>query len=189
MTAGGFYLAIMTICVIAGLAIWLGLWGTRDKNLALSTTPQQRRRSIFHAVFLSLYLFPAAIYFFYDRFEQDGTWHQTIVRDEPVVEFKIIFVILTGALFLFSGVASYLYAITRLTYFATTTKAPYLVVVLAPYLIAAITIMASAAGLMTIDNIDLIKNFYSTLNIVWAFSLAFVCFQVFSNFKNLYQYS
>jgi methane/ammonia monooxygenase subunit C len=73
---------------------------------------------------------------FVTNYGEDGTWHQTIVEEETsfsafMSEIAPIFIVIA---YLIIGVAVFLYAKTRLPYFAKAFNLPYFMMVLGTYL-------------------------------------------------------
>jgi len=115
-------------------ALWGYLWKTRDRNLDALAPREELRRNFTHLIWLVAYAW--AIYWGASYFtEQDGTWHQTIVRDTDFTPSHIIEFYLSYPIYIITGFASFLYAKTRLPYFSEGVSLPYLILVVGPFMI------------------------------------------------------
>ena len=124
--------------VVTASVLWGYLWKTRPRDLdAIAGTREDLRRNFTHLVWLVAYSY--AIYWGASYFtEQDGTWHQTIVRDTDFTPSHIIEFYLSYPIYIISGFAAFIYAHTRLPYFNYEKKGlslAYLVVVVGPFMI------------------------------------------------------
>ena len=114
--------------------LWGYIWKTRDRNLAALSPRCELRRNMTHLVWLFAYA--NAIYWGASYFtEQDGTWHQTIVRDTDFTPSHIIEFYLSYPIYIITGFGAFLYAKTRLPFFADGLSLPYLVTVVGPFMI------------------------------------------------------
>lgn len=114
--------------------LWGWLWKTRDRNIGAVTPREELRRH--HTHWLWLIAYGTAIYWGASYFtEQDGTWHQTIVRDTDFTPSHIIEFYLSYPIYIITGMGSFLYAKTRLPYYAKGLSLQYLVVVVGPFMI------------------------------------------------------
>jgi len=87
-----------------------------------------------HLIWLFAYAW--AIYWGASYFtEQDGTWHQTIVRDTDFTPSHIIEFYLSYPIYIITGFGAFLYAKTRLPHFANGLSLPYLITVVGPFMI------------------------------------------------------
>ena len=113
---------------------WSALRRTRTQPLALMTPREELRRNLTHLVWLAAYAW--AFYFGASFFtEQDATWHQTVVRDTDFTPSHIIVFYLSYPIYIITGCGSFLYARTRLPYFAKGLSVPYLLSVVGPFTI------------------------------------------------------
>lgn len=127
------YIEIVVEIVIASV-LWGYLWKTRDRNLANLHPRDELRRNMTHLIWLFAYAW--AIYWGASYFtEQDGTWHQTIVRDTDFTPSHIIEFYLSYPVYIITGGASFLYAKTRLPYWSEGISLPYLIAVTGPFMI------------------------------------------------------
>lgn len=124
----------LVVGAIAAASLWGYLWMTRDRNLA-SLSPAAEMKRYFNLVaFLGVYTF--AVYWAASYFaEQDGSWHQTVIRDTSFTPSHIILFYLTFPLYIILGVGAYLYAMTRLPLFAKGISVPLAVAVVGPFMI------------------------------------------------------
>jgi methane/ammonia monooxygenase subunit C len=114
--------------------LWGWLWKTRDRNLDRLAPREELRRHVHHLVWLCAYGF--AIYWGASFFtEQDGTWHQTIVRDTDFTPSHVIEFYLSYPVYIITGMGAFLYAKTRIPYFSKGLSLPYLLVVIGPFMI------------------------------------------------------
>lgn len=123
---------VLEIAISAGL--WGWLWKTRDRAVETITPREELRRHFNHAIWLCAYA--TAIYWGASFFtEQDGTWHQTVIRDTDFTPSHIIEFYMSYPIYIITGTASFLYAKTRLPQFAKGVSLPYLLVIVGPYMI------------------------------------------------------
>jgi len=81
-------------------------------------------------------MYAIAIYYGASYFtEQDGTWHQTIVRDTDFTPSHIIEFYLAYPIYIITGVSALLYAKTRLPAYQEGLPLMYLVAVIGPFMI------------------------------------------------------
>lgn len=122
------------ILLASWVILWAWLWRTRDRNLAALGPREELRRYFNLLAFLGVYAF--AVYFTGSFFaEEDGAWHQTVVRDTSFTPSHIVLFYGTIPLYILFGVGSFLYAMTRLPKFAERISIPLLVAVIGPFLI------------------------------------------------------
>ncbi|MVF22130.1 methane monooxygenase/ammonia monooxygenase subunit C [Methylocaldum sp. BRCS4] len=121
--------------VITASILWGYLWKTRTRDMDAVTPREQLYRHMTHGIWMCCYAW--ALYWGGSYFtEQDGTWHQTIVRDTDFTPSHIIEFYLSYPIYIISGGASFLYAHTRLPAFAKNGfSLAYLVVVVGPFMI------------------------------------------------------
>lgn len=110
------------------------LWKTRTRDFSSVSNREILRRHFHHFCWLVAYA--NAIYWGASYFtEQDGTWHQTIVRDTDFTPSHIIEFYMTYPIYICTGIGCFMYAYTRLPYFAKGVSLPYLLVVVGPFMI------------------------------------------------------
>lgn len=110
------------------------LWKTRTRDMGSVAPREQLRRHFHHFVWLVAYA--NAIYWGASYYtEQDGTWHQTIVRDTDFTPSHIIEFYMTYPIYIVTGTGAFMYAYTRIPFFAKGVSLPYLLVVVGPFMI------------------------------------------------------
>lgn len=120
--------------VVTASVLWGYIWKTRDRNVMSITPREELRRHFTHWTWLFMYAI--AIFFGASYFtEQDGTWHQTIVRDTDFTPSHIIEFYLSYPIYIITGMASLLYAKTRLPAYQDGLVLQYLVSVIGPFMI------------------------------------------------------
>jgi methane/ammonia monooxygenase subunit C len=120
--------------IVVASMLWGWLWKTRDRNLDKLSGRDEVRRHFHHLNWLCAYAF--AIYWGASFFtEQDGTWHQTIVRDTDFTPSHVIEFYLSYPVYIITGMGAFLYAKTRLPCFSKGISLPYLIVVVGPFMI------------------------------------------------------
>jgi methane/ammonia monooxygenase subunit C len=108
------------------------LWKTRDQAVVTLTPREELRRNMIHMIWLAAYGF--AFYWGTSFFtEQDATWHQTVVRDTDFTPNHIIVFYFSYPVYIITGWGAFLYAKTRLPYFAKGLSVPYLFSVVGPF--------------------------------------------------------
>ena len=124
----------MVLEVVTASVLWGYIWKTRDRKVMSITPREELRRHFTHWVWLVMY--GIAIYYGASYFtEQDGTWHQTIVRDTDFTPSHVIEFYLSYPIYIITGVASFLYAKTRLPTYQQGLPLQYLVSVIGPFMI------------------------------------------------------
>ncbi len=124
----------MILEVVIASTLWGYIWKTRDRKLASISAREELRRHFTHWTWLVMYGW--AIYFGASYFtEQDGTWHQTIVRDTDFTPSHIIEFYLSYPIYIITGGAAFLYAKTRLPAYSNGNSLQYLVAVVGPFMI------------------------------------------------------
>jgi methane/ammonia monooxygenase subunit C len=117
-----------------GAALWELLWKTRDHNVVILTQREELRRNMTHLIWLAAYAW--AFYWGVSFFtEQDATWHQTVIRDTDFTPNHIVVFYLSYPVYIITGWGSFLYAKTRLPFFAKGWSVPYLLSVVGPFTI------------------------------------------------------
>ena len=111
------------------------LWKTRTRNPDAVPPREILRRHFHHLCWLTAY--GSAIYWGASYYtEQDGTWHQTIVRDTDFTPSHIIEFYMTYPIYIITGIGAFMYAHTRIPYFMNQgISLPYLLVVIGPFMI------------------------------------------------------
>lgn len=123
---------VLVVSIASALCGWL--WKSRDRKVMSITPREELRRHFTHWTWLVCY--GVAIYFGASFFtEQDATWHQTIVRDTDFTPSHIIVFYLSYPIYIITGMASFLYAKTRLPTYHNGMSLMYLVAVLGPFMI------------------------------------------------------
>ena len=117
-----------------GPSLWPSLSKTRTHAVTFPSPREELRRNLTHLIWLSAYAW--AFYFGASFFtEQDATWHQTVVRDTDFTPSHIIVFYLSYPVYIITGCGAFLYARTRLPYFAKGLSIPYLLSVVGPFTI------------------------------------------------------
>jgi methane/ammonia monooxygenase subunit C len=116
-----------------GLVGWL--WKTRDRNLEAVTPREEVRRFMY--LFGWLLAYGVAIYWGASYFtEQDGTWHQTVIRDTDFTPSHIIEFYMSYPIYIIIGVGGFMYARTRLPIFGLKGySVAYLLLFIGPFMI------------------------------------------------------
>ena len=124
----------MVLEVVTASVLWGYIWKTRDRKVMSITPREELRRHFTHWVWLVMY--GIAIYYGASYFtEQDGTWHQTIVRDTDFTPSHVIEFYLSYPIYIITGVSAFLYAKTRLPTYQQGLPLQYLVSVIGPFMI------------------------------------------------------
>jgi len=127
------YIEIVLEVTIASI-LWGWLWKTRDRKVLEISPNEALKRHFTHWIWLACYGW--AIYWGASYFtEQDGTWHQTIVRDTDFTPSHIIEFYLSYPIYIITGMASFLYAKTRLPYYQQGVSISYMIVIIGPFMI------------------------------------------------------
>ena len=121
--------------LISFLALVGYLWKTRDKDVA-NVAPREEMRRIFYLLNWIL-VYGIAIYWGASFFtEQDGTWHQTVIRDTDFTPSHIIEFYMSYPMYIIIGVGGFMYARTRLPTFATKGwSIAYVILFVGPFMI------------------------------------------------------
>lgn len=128
-----FYIQL-TVLPIVGAGWWAYLWFTRDRHLDQLQPREELRRYFVLLGMIAVYVF--AVYWGASYFaEQDGSWHQTVVRDTSFTPSHIAIFYLSFPIYIIIGVAGFIYSITRLPRFAERISIPYVVAVAGPFMI------------------------------------------------------
>lgn len=118
--------------VIASL-LWGWIWKTRDRALDRITPQVELSRYFGNLVWLMAYTF--TLYFAAWFTEQDGAWHQTVIRDTDFTPSHIIEFYMSYPIYIIIGVGAYLHARTRIPQFAKAHSLPYIFLVGLPLMI------------------------------------------------------
>lgn len=119
--------------VVLSVALWGWLWWTRDRQLAALDPKVELRRWFYLGLWLSAYTF--AVYWAASFFaEQDGAWHQVIIRDTSFTPSHIVMFYGAFPLYIILGIATYLYASTRIPVYNKGVSFPLLGAVAGPFL-------------------------------------------------------
>jgi methane/ammonia monooxygenase subunit C len=114
--------------------LWGYIWKSRDRKVMSITPREELRRHFTHWTWLCMYGW--AIYYGASYFtEQDGTWHQTIVRDTDFTPSHIIEFYLSYPIYIITGGAALLYAKTRLPTYQKGLSLQYMVAIVGPFMI------------------------------------------------------
>jgi methane/ammonia monooxygenase subunit C len=172
--------------VVTASVLWGYIWKSRDRNLAAITPREELRRNMTHLVWLFAYA--NAIYWGASYFtEQDGTWHQTIVRDTDFTPSHIIEFYLSYPIYIITGFGAFLYAKTRLPFFAEGLSLPYLVTVVGPFMILPnVGLNEWGHTFWFMEELFVAPLHYGFVAFGWlALAIAGVLLQVFASFSNL----
>jgi methane/ammonia monooxygenase subunit C len=120
---------------LAFLGITGYLWKTRDRDLE-NVAPREELRRLFNLLSL-IVLYGVAIYWGASYFtEQDGTWHQTVIRDNDFTPSHIIEFYMSYPIYIVIGVTGFMYARTRLPTFGSKGYSiAYLLLFVGPFMI------------------------------------------------------
>ena len=120
---------------IVGILMWGTIWFTRDKNIESISASEEVRRYFTFVMWLGVYTF--AVYWAASYFaEQDGAWHQVVTRDTSFTPSHIMIFYLSFPVYIIFGVASLLYAYTRLpVYQKEGVSLPHVLAVVGPFMI------------------------------------------------------
>ena len=118
----------------ACLLNWAYLIFTRDRNLAALAPADELRRYFVLTTWLVVYSWT---FFWTGSFfaDGDGVWHQTTLRDTPLTPSHIVLFYGTIPVYLFVGVGSFLYAMTRIPAFCRGISLMHVFAVTGPFLI------------------------------------------------------
>jgi methane/ammonia monooxygenase subunit C len=124
----------MVLEILTASVLWGYIWKSRDRKVMSITPREELRRHFTHWVWLVMY--GIAIYYGASYFtEQDGTWHQTIVRDTDFTPSHVIEFYLSYPIYIITGVSAFLYAKTRLPAYQKGLPLQYMVSVIGPFMI------------------------------------------------------
>lgn len=107
---------------------------TRDRNIDAVAPREELRR--YCTLYMWFVVYGVALFWGASFFtEQDGTWHQTVVRDTDFTPSHIIAFYMSYPIYVITGLGSFVYAKTRLPQFAHSWSLPYLMLVCGPFMI------------------------------------------------------
>jgi len=110
--------AELILVPIIGVIMWTWLWVTRPRNETMVAAKEEVRRYFTFVMWLVVYTF--AVYWAASYFaEQDGAWHQVVTRDTSFTPSHIMIFYLSFPVYIVLGVASLIYAATRLPKYRT----------------------------------------------------------------------
>jgi len=113
---------------------WIYLIVTRDRNLSALSPREELRRYFVLTMWLVVYSF--TIFWTGSFFaDGDGVWHQTVLRDTPLTPSHIILFYGTIPVYLFMGIGSFIYAMTRIPAFCRGISLMHVFAVTGPLLI------------------------------------------------------
>jgi methane/ammonia monooxygenase subunit C len=128
-----FYIEIALEVLFAITVAWY-LWRTRDRHLELLSTREEIRRYFTLVMWGGIY--GLAVYWAGSYFgEQDNAWHQAAVRDTPLTPNHIVVFYLGFPLYTIMGMATWLYARTRLPLYAEKISLPLTLAVVGPFML------------------------------------------------------
>jgi methane/ammonia monooxygenase subunit C len=122
--------------VLFGLCFvcWGILIATRDRNIEAVPPAVELQRYFYLTLWLVVYTF--SIYWIGSFYaESDAMWHQTVLRDTPLTPSHIIVFYACIPMYLFFGVGSFIYAMTRIPAFCRGISLMHVFAVIGPFLI------------------------------------------------------
>lgn len=118
----------------SGVACWLYLFKTRDRNIEAVKPAVELQRYFALTGWLVAYSF--TIYWTGSFFaEGDGMWHQTTLRDTPLTPSHIILFYGCIPVYLFFGIGSFVYAMTRIPAFCKGISLMHVFAVTGPFML------------------------------------------------------
>lgn len=110
------------------------LWKTRDRNMDAVAPREELRR--YCTLYMWWVIYGIGLYWGASFFtEQDGAWHQTVIRDTDFTPSHIIEFYMSYPIYVMVGLGSFAYAKTRIPYFAKGWSVSYLMLVIGPFMI------------------------------------------------------
>ena len=179
------YIEIVAEVIVASI-LWGYIWKTRDRNLAAITPREELRRNMTHLIWLFAYAW--AIYWGASFFtEQDGTWHQTIVRDTDFTPSHNLEFYLSYPIYIITGGSAFLYAKTRLPFWSEGLSLPYLIAVTGPFMILPnVGLNEWGHTFWFMEELFVAPLHYGFVIFGWlALAIMGVLLQVFASFSNL----
>ena len=130
-------LSVWTLEIVSAALVWGWVWKTRDRALDQVTPREELKRWFTLLTWIVAY---ASMFAFVGSFfaEQDATWHQTLIRDTEFTPSHIVLFYTATPTAIIIGVASFLYAHTRIPYYDYQRHGwslPYLMLIVGPVLI------------------------------------------------------
>lgn len=120
--------------VALAVGLWWYLTSTRDRDLDALTPKNEIQRHFTLLMWIGIYGF--GVYWAGSYFaEQDNAWHQVAIRDTPFTPNHIVVFYLTFPLYAILGMATWLYARTRLPSFAKGISLPLTLAVVGPFML------------------------------------------------------
>lgn len=118
----------------AGAVCWSYLFFTRDRDIESVAPDEELKRYFYLTMWLVAYSF--TIYWTGSFFaEGDGVWHQTVLRDTPLTPSHIVLFYACIPTYLFFGVGSFVYAMTRIPAFCRGISLMHVFAVTGPFMI------------------------------------------------------
>lgn len=116
----------------AGLVSYL--WKTRDRNMDAMSPREELRR--YCTLYMWWVVYGVGLYWGASFFtEQDGAWHQSVIRDTDFTPSHIIEFYMSYPIYVMVGLGSMVYAKTRIPFFSKGWSVPYLMLVFGPFMI------------------------------------------------------
>ena len=118
------------------LVTWGWLWKTRDTKEQLDNLDPKLeiKRYFYWMMWLGVYLF--GVYWGGSFFtEQDASWHQVIIRDTSFTPSHVVVFYGSFPMYIVCGIASYLYAMTRLPQYSRGISFPLVFAIAGPLMI------------------------------------------------------
>ncbi|HEX7234825.1 MAG TPA: methane monooxygenase/ammonia monooxygenase subunit C [Nitrosospira sp.] len=132
----GLWRVHMIVMPIFALVTWGWIWKTRDTQAQLDNLDPKLeiKRYFYWMMWLGVYLF--GVYWGGSFFtEQDASWHQVIIRDTSFTPSHVVVFYGSFPMYIVCGVASYLYAMTRLPLYSRGTSFPLVMAIAGPLMI------------------------------------------------------
>lgn len=129
--------AELTLLPVLAVIVWSAVWMTRPRgeNPASVSAREEIRRYFTFVMWLVVYTY--AVYWGASYFaEQDGSWHQVVTRDTSFTPSHLFIFYLSFPVYIIIGVASLIYAATRLPmYRANGVSIAHVLAVVGPFMI------------------------------------------------------
>jgi methane/ammonia monooxygenase subunit C len=127
------YIELALEAVFAVGLFWY-LWATRDKHLDAISPKTEIQRYFTLVMWLGVYAF--GVYWAGSYFaEQDNAWHQVAIRDTPFTPNHIVVFYLCFPVYCILGIATWIYARTRIPHFAKGVSLPLTLAVVGPFML------------------------------------------------------
>ena len=111
-----FLIVELTVYTIVGVSLWGWIWLTRDRHMELLTPREELKRYIGVLAWIMVMVVP--VWMFGWLGEQDGSWHQTVIRDTHFTPSHILIFYMNLPLAIIIVGAGWLYAHTRIPQFS-----------------------------------------------------------------------